>query len=302
MALCSGVFQTGIMDNILVLTDFSDAAFHAACYAAGLTLQLHSKQLVLYHAYEIVAPGPGAASMAQQKSDSLHAESMEKLEALHGRLQKFLSNVTTVHYRAEGLSLDTSINDVAKAENADLIVMGITGRSALEQQLIGSTTIRVAPKSRYPVLIVPGSTAIEPVQRILFACDEKQTTQLGAATDLQKILDTFSVPLMIMTVDHEQTHFGEKTPLDTVVLHELLAPYHPSFHYTNNEDTVAGIMEFALEHQASMIILIPKNQDFLEGLFHRSVTKKLAYHSSIPLLVLHEHKIGETLGSPTSQV
>jgi nucleotide-binding universal stress UspA family protein len=302
MAPRSGTFKTCIMDNILVLSDFSDAAFHAACYAAGLTLQLHSKRLILYHAYEVVATVPGAASMVQQTSDSVHADSLKKLAALHRRLQKFLSNVTTVHYRAEGLSLDTSINDVAKAENADLIVMGITGRSALEQQLIGSTTIRVAPKSRYPVLIVPGGTAIEPVRQILFACDEKQTTQLGAATDLQKILDAFSVPLMIVNVDHKEARFGEKTPLDTVVLHELLAPYHPSFHYTDNEDTVAGIMEFALEHQASMIILIPKNQGFLEGLFHRSVTKKLAYHSSIPLLVLHENKPGETQGSATSQV
>lgn len=302
MTLRSGTFKTGIMDNILVLSDFSDVAFHAACYAAGLTLQLHSKQLILYHAYEIVVPVPGAASAVKQASASLHADSLEKLKALHGGLQKFLSNATTVHYRAEGLSLDTSINDVAKAENADLIVMGITGRSALEQQLIGSTTIGVAAKSRYPVLIVPGGTAIEPVRQILFACDEKQTTQLTAAADLQKILDAFSAPLMIVNVDHNQAHFGEKTPLDTVVLHELLAPYHPSFHYTDNEDTVAGIMEFAMEHEASMIILIPKNQGFLQGLFHRSVTKKLAYHSSIPLLILHEHKIGETLGSPTSQV
>ena len=107
---------------------------------------------------------------------------------------------------------------------------------------------------------------------------------------------------MIVNVDHDQAHFGEKTPLDTVILHELLAPYNPSFHHTENEDTVEGIMEFALANQASMIILIPKNQGFLEGLFHRSVTKKLAYHSSIPLLVLHENKPGETQGSAISQV
>jgi nucleotide-binding universal stress UspA family protein len=291
-----------MIDNILVLTDFSDAAFHAACYAAGLTLQFHSKRLILYNAYKAGVPVPDAASLMQQDSDSLHADVLEKLAALHSRLEKVLSNVTAVHYRAEGLSLDTSINDVAKAENVDLIVMGITGRSALEQHLIGSTTMRVAAKSRYPVLIVPGGTAIEPVQRILFACDIEQTTQLRAAADLQKIVDAFSVPLMIVNVDHKQAHFGAETPLDTVVLHELLAPYHPSFHYTDNEDTIAGIMEFALANQASMIILIPKNQGFLEGLFHRSVTKKLAYHSSIPLLVLHENKPGESQGSAISQV
>ena len=291
-----------MMDTILVLTDFSDVAFHAASYAAGLTLQLHSKQLILYHAYEVVAPASGAVSLVQQSSDSLQADSMEKLKALQRRLEKFLSNVTSVHCRAEGLSLDTSINDVVEAENADLIVMGITGKSALEQQLVGSTTVRVAPKSRRPVLIVPVEAAIEPVRQIVFACDTEQTTQLKAAADLIKILDEFSVPLMVVNVDHKQAHFGEKTPLDTVVLHELLAPHNPSFHFTDDEDIVAGIMEFALAHQASMIILIPKNQGFFEGLFHRSVTKKLAYHTSIPLLVLHESRPGETQGSAVSQV
>lgn len=296
------LFKTTMMDTILVLTDFSNAAFHAACYAAGLTLQLHSRQLILYHAYKAVAPEPDATSLAQHTSESLHARSLEKLAALHKRLAKFLNNVTAVRCRAEGLSLDTSINDVAEAENVDLIIMGITGKSGLEKHLVGSTTMRVAAKSRYPLLIVPGSTAIEPVSRILFACDVEQTTQLKAAADLRKILDAFPVPLMVVSVDHKQARFGANTPLDTVVLHELLAPYHPSFHYTDSSDTVAGIMEFAAVHQASIIVLIPKNQGFLEGLFHRSVTKKLAFHSSIPLLVLHESKPGETQGSAISQV
>ncbi len=279
------------MNNTLVLTDFSNTAFHAACYAAGLTLQLHTKELILYHAYEI--PGQDSGATPQKSNDKLHAESMEKLTDLHHQLEKYLSNVTAVRCRAEGVNPGTSINDIAEDEDADLIVMGTTGKSALEQKLIGSTTIKVAMKSRYPVLIVPGNTALEPIRRILLACDKEQTTQLEAASDLQKILDSLSVPLMVVNVDHEK--YSEiKTPLNTVLLHELLAAYHPSYHHTDNEDTVAGIMEFALANEASMIVLIPKNQGFLEGLFHRSVTKKLAFHTSIPLLVLHENKISET--------
>src|SRR4051812_33707400 len=132
MVLCAGHVKNIIMDTILVLTDFSDAAFHAACYAAGLTLQLRSKQLVLYHAYQAESPVSGPISSSEQTTDGRHAESMEKLAALHRSLEKFLNNVTTVRCRAEGIRLDTSINDVADTENANIIVMGIIGESALE--------------------------------------------------------------------------------------------------------------------------------------------------------------------------
>lgn len=45
-------------------------------------------------------------------------------------------------------------------------------------------------------------------------------------------------------------------------------------------------MDFAEDEDVDLVITIPKKFGFFESLFKRSVTKKLAYHTEIPLLIL----------------
>jgi len=276
------------MQTILVLTDFSDAAFHAACYAGGLTLQFHSKTLILFHAYDVLLPVPGSGDIAQQTSDALHDQSIENLESLHRQLDKFINPLTTVHCIADPAILSGSINEITKDINADLIVMGITGKSAIEQTLVGSHTISVAEVSNIPLLIVPQDAAIAPIERIVFTCDMQDVSETVPIEPLKKILSELHAPLMVVNVKHDDTVTAETTEQKTA-LETLLSDNHASFHSVENDDTIEGIMDFSLTNRASLIIVLPKDHGFLDGLFHKSVTKKLAYHSSIPLLVLHEH-------------
>ena len=51
------------------------------------------------------------------------------------------------------------IADTARAVDADLIVVGVRGRSALESVLLGSVTLRLLTIARCPVLVVPASAA-----------------------------------------------------------------------------------------------------------------------------------------------
>ena len=276
------------MQTILVLTDFSDAAFHAASYAGGLTLQFHSKTLILYHAYDVLLPVPGSADVAQETSDVLHDESIEKLEALHQQLDKFINPLTSVHCIAEPADLSKSINEITKDSNADMIVMGITGNAELAQILVGGHTISVAEVSNVPLLIVPQEAAIAPVERVVLSCDMQDVSETVPIEPLKKILSELHTPLMVVNVKQDDTINAETTEQKTA-LETLLSDNNASFHTVENEDTIEGIMDFSLANRASLIIVLPKDHGFFNGLFHSSVTKKLAWHSSIPLLVLREH-------------
>ena len=92
------------MDNILLLTDFSSAAFHAARYAASLSQQYHVKELVLFHAYEVLVPTP-EIPVVVSNNKPMYEDSLSKLQALHDKLQKYLYADTIVRYRAEAGSL-----------------------------------------------------------------------------------------------------------------------------------------------------------------------------------------------------
>jgi nucleotide-binding universal stress UspA family protein len=276
------------MNTLLILTDFSESAFHAALYACELSRQYHSKKLILHHIYQVIVPSPGAGVFAVESNDTLRETFLEALERLKDQLKNFADTDTVFECTADGKDLCTSVNEMGDAHHVDLVVMGITGKSHLEQTLVGSSTIRVADKSRYPVLAVPLQTPIEPVKRIVFACDLQKVTGTTPVERLKKILDELEVPLLVVNVVHgnEKVMPEKAIPADDLFL--LLSTYQPSFYSIDDKDTVAAIMEFADSHKASLIIMIPKSHDFWDGLFYPGVIRKLAYHTSIPLLLMHE--------------
>jgi nucleotide-binding universal stress UspA family protein len=275
------------MDNILLLTDFSPAAFHAARYAAALTQQYHVKELILYHAYEILVP-TWDIPVVSGSSMVLYEDSLRKLKTLHNDLQEFVYAGTNIRYRSESGSLAASINEIAREEHAGLIVMGLTGKSKIEHILSGNDNFRVSDECNHPVLLVPERAIITPVERIVFACDLQEVVTTIPEASLKKILDDLHAALFVVNVDYRNIHFSPKTPLDQSALHTMLASYQPTFHYIENKDLEKGILAFAMEHQASLILTIRKTHGFFQGLFHHSVTHHLAQQTPIPLLVLHE--------------
>jgi nucleotide-binding universal stress UspA family protein len=275
------------MDNILLLTDFSSTAFHAARYVAALSQQYHVKELVLFHAYEVLVPTP-EIPVVVSNNKPMYEDSVSKLQALQDKLQKYLYAGTIVRYRAEAGSLPSSINDIAREERAGLIVMGLTGKSKFEHLLSGNDSFRVPDESNYPVLLVPEWAIITPVERVVFACDLQEVTKTIPAASLKKILDDLHAELFVVNVDYRNSHFSAKTPLDQTALQKLLGNYHPSYYYIENKDLEKSILTFAAHHQASIILTIRKSHGFFQGLFHHSVTHHLAQQTPIPLLVLHE--------------
>ncbi len=272
---------------MLVLTDFSPAADHAARYAARLTHDLHTKRLILYHAYQAIVPVSEVTPFTQVIDlESLHKTSLQQLETVKQTLAPLVNPATTIDCRTEETVLTPFINDIVEEEGVDMLVMGTTGKSTLEKVLVGSNTLRVVKESHQPVLIVPPQAAIAPLQKILFACDLEKTRENLPAAELKKVLDRLHTPLMVVNVDHEEKRFGPDTPGNISTVYRLLEPYQASFHFIDDDDVIEGIMDFAAEKDASLILMHTKTRGFFEGIFHRSTTKQMIYHTTLPLLLL----------------
>ena len=253
------------MNNILLFTDFSEASLHAGQYAALLTHQLRSQRLMLYHAYEIMMPIPAAdipvspasypPELTAQEGEELRQTSLRGLQTLYDSLRGLAYEETIMEYRAEEANLSISINDIAKEADADLVIMAITDNGKLERMFLGNDAVQVADQSDYPVLVVPPATPLIPIKRIVFAYDTKTPPETTHAIRLKKLLDDLQAEVDVVNFD--------------------------------TTDPAMDILEFATARRASLIIAIHKNRGFFEGLFHRSTTHQLAYHTTIPLLVAH---------------
>ena len=53
-------------------------------------------------------------------------------------------------------------------------------------------------------------------------------------------------------------------------------------------DFLDAISNFAADHHIDLIVTVPRKHSFLSGLYKTSHTKKLAYHSHVPVVAIPE--------------
>jgi len=171
---------------MLILTDFSEAAFRAAEYACELAGPLHINRIILFHAYQRLAASADIAGTAPISNDpqiydndrQVYLASLESLGLLQDRLKPMLEPTVNIDLVAENAGLADLvdlINQRSRNESMDMIVMGVSGKSGIEKFLLGSTTTKVLRGSEWPVLIVPPDTLLgRTIKSIVFTSDLKK--------------------------------------------------------------------------------------------------------------------------------
>ena len=276
------------MKNILVPTDFSTVSNNAAVYAIELAKSINYQKIIFYNVYQApVITEPTIPAMQVIDFDALKKISESCLKKLKDEKSHLGDGKVEFECISEFGVLDAGITDVCERSNADIIVMGISGGNNIEEVLIGSSATSVAHHTTVPVIIVPPQAIFRPIKQVVMACDFKKVEHNTPVEAIKKLLDSTGAHLSILHVDE---HKKEPADVDNQkeILNELFAQYQPEFFFTQNEDFAEGINEFANAHQIDIVITIPKKHGLFDRLFRRSHTKHLAFHTSIPLMCIHE--------------
>ena len=276
------------MKSMLILSDFSEAAFRAAEYACALTGLLQIDRIVLFHAYQSIVATMDLPLATVKNDGQIYLESMEELGLLHDRLKPLVGQAVKIDLLAVDAVLPEMINQQCREQDIDMIVMGVSGKSGLEKLLMGSTTSRVLETSEFPVLIVPREAPVgREVKTIVFTTDLMDIAAIPVDR-LYSFLDAFKAELCVVNVEAtaEEGKYSPEKKETIAGLHRLLEKYRSSFYFLEGDDTVESILICAKDHKASLIITVPKKRSFLSAIFHKSISKSLAYNSSIPLLSL----------------
>jgi nucleotide-binding universal stress UspA family protein len=149
--------ETVVYKTILCPTEFSDLSTRALEYALALAEETHAR-LILLHVIEGFVDDPRLISEASHFSVPEYYAHLEK-EA-RARLKSALPEEARPWCHPEERVVFGKayrvILQVAEELSADLIVMGVHGKSALNRRLFGSTTHHVIREARCPVLTLRG--------------------------------------------------------------------------------------------------------------------------------------------------
>jgi nucleotide-binding universal stress UspA family protein len=143
--------------TILCPLDFSPASMHALDYASALAQEAHAR-LILLHVIEGLLGEAGASDMGHMRvseyDEYLEADAVTRLKAV---LPDQARGGSAPEQRIARGRAYRQILAVAGDEGADLIVMGVQGKNALNRFFFGSTTHHVIREAR--LLTIRGSAA-----------------------------------------------------------------------------------------------------------------------------------------------
>jgi nucleotide-binding universal stress UspA family protein len=170
-----------MMTRFLLATDFSDASRPALRRAVRLAAR-GDVEITLLHVHQTTraeaAGEPGARELAAEERNTIDLLSLaarEELERAGARVREL---------KLEGVPGELIV-DAARAERADLLLLGTHGRGGVRRILLGSVAEKVARGSSIPVLIARGP-AERGFERVLVAIDldERSERAAAAACDL----------------------------------------------------------------------------------------------------------------------
>lgn len=275
------------MKTFLVPTDFSETSKNAARYAAHIAKQYQDIHIILYNVSDEVAAGSDGTPTVDDEHSRRKVMELA-LESVKIDLSKITqSQITCV--AEEGTSLIDSIDRFARHNQIDMIIMGITGSTRLEQIFMGSNTLKMVDRGTCPVMIVPPFAQYKGIQDIMITSDFKDVDRTMPVRPIQNVLDLFKSNLHVVNVDHE--HYVEVTEeykAERAKLEGILSAYNPQFYFIRMYDFMEAVNQFVEDKEIDLIVTVPKKHTFLSNIFRSSYTKKLAYHSHVPIIAVHE--------------
>ena len=274
------------MVNILVPTDLSEVSKIAVQYALKIVNKLGGTLTVL-HVVIIIQP-TRATMRLQLKSleKDLMETSREDMEEFVKTISKQLKTEVSINVKvAKGTSFNDAVKREAKKLRTGLIVMGTKGASGLRKYVLGSNTASVIEVSHVPVLAVPELGEFKSFKNVVYATDLRNVQR--ELKTLIPYLDEFNstVHLLHVTSSLKEVSALEKK-IDGIVKKAGVTNIICKVIVNKNIDE--AIDYYVAESNADLLTMFTHDVNFYEKLFNRSMTRKMAFHSKIPLLAFRQ--------------
>lgn len=156
-----------MVKQIVLATDFSECAGKAQGYAAFLTRTYEAKLHVIHVPESPLWYGSNAATILYLEQAQKEGE--RRLEDTEQRLIQ--GGLTGVEVRQVVGIPSEQIKKAAQDIAADVVVIGMRGRTSLESILLGSTADRVIRDAPCPVLVVPATTMAPSIRHVMAPLD-----------------------------------------------------------------------------------------------------------------------------------
>lgn len=276
------------MKKILATTDFSMNSWKAIAYAADLAKRT-GVELIVLNTYTLPYSNQTVLiSMKEILKESAESGLEDVLKKMHKEL-----DMEGVHVKTKAVHGDllVTIDLMCESEGIDIVIMGTKGATGLKAALLGSNTANIIRNIDRPVIAVPESYVRSDAKHATLCADFANTVEKKVDfTVLIEICKAHNAEINILHVIDPYEEYIDQPKTSKVDINDIFPGMKVSMHSNYHEDVQDGIKEFLADHPTNLLVMVRRNYNFIESIFHRSLTRSLAMHTEIPLLVLQEGK------------
>ncbi len=277
---------------ILLPTDFSKNAWLAIRYALKLykgehcvfyILNVFSATSNIVDSLINLEPGSALYEKAKANSEDGLAKVLVTITMMEnkGAKHNFIP-ITVFNNPVE------AIKNVVEEKDIEMIVMGTRGETNSRRAVYGSTALNVMEKVRNcPVIVVPEQAEQQLPKEIVFPTSYKTHFKRKELKYLVDVAKTCNASVRILHILQE-TKLDKKQLENKVLLERALEEVNYTFHALNHMQIPTAINCFVESRNSDMIAFINKKHAFFGSILSQPLVKDLAYHSKVPVLVMHD--------------
>jgi nucleotide-binding universal stress UspA family protein len=276
------------MKTLLIPIDFSGTSSNVLKYAVEFCKDTGVQRIILLNnyyvsIYEELLPSPDFVQMSADEINEERQNVDERLKSIGRKLAKKCGTSIKIETTVSELPLLRAINQTIDQEDPDILMIGSDDNR--DESYIGEHVIAIAKTSTIPVYIVPANVKYQKIKEALVPCDFDAISRLGAFHDYRDPKKWAHPQLMILNVDSKQKYAADDKQLEAGLV-TLLDGYDYKVYHSDDKNIVRGILDFADEHNARLIIALPGQYSIFYNLTHQSITKALALNAARPILIL----------------
>jgi len=278
------------MKKILVPTDFSPNAARAIDYAVQIA-KLNQATIYVIHACDnLDTLNMENVQLRREYNKKITDKAFDNLEMIRRSIEE--TEQVLVNIQLYSGPVNDTILLAAQEHNADLVIMGTLGISGIKEAIFGSKTAAVISNTTVPVLAIPLEYDWSPPSKFLLAINhfDEVSDILYPVFDLAKTFKA-EVRLTVFTdednivssnylTDAREIKFAEDKLRKKYSNLVINAGHLTGRHFEES------INEFIESNQIDLLAMMTHKRSFIGSIFNRSITRKMSYHSKVPILAI----------------
>jgi nucleotide-binding universal stress UspA family protein len=278
------------MNKILVPTDFSPNAMRAIDYAVQIAKVTQATIYVIHACDHLFQPDLQNVLSKEEYNTKQTDEAFNKLELIRRSIEE--TEQVLVNIQLYSGTITDTIVIAAKEHQADLIIMGTLGISGVNDFIFGSKTAAVISNSSIPVITIPVEYDWKTPAKFLLAINhfDEVSDLLFPAFDLAGVFNT-EVQIIVFTdedkagaaefvANAKEIKFAEeklRKKYDGIIIN---AEHLSGRHFEES------INDYIDKNQIDLLVMMTHKRGFIQSIFNRSLTRKMGYHSKVPILAI----------------